>query len=174
MAQRGVNKVIVVHPESLYLSGHSIPEVSEMTGIPRSTLRFRFNKSGILRERADGIRIAASKGRMSKNKGVKRSFTEEWKLNISKAKKGNGVGVSKKPNGYMEITMGANKGKGQHRAVMEKHLGRPLASGEVVHHANHDRADNRLENLEVMSRAEHASHHAKQANRQRNKKGQYI
>ena len=46
----------------------------------------------------------------------------------------------------------------EHRVVWEKAHG-PIPPGMVVHHKNHDKRDNRLENLELMSRAEHARHH---------------
>lgn len=46
-----------------------------------------------------------------------------------------------------------------HRWVMEQHLGHELATGELVHHINEIQTDNRIENLEIMSRAEHARHH---------------
>jgi len=42
-----------------------------------------------------------------------------------------------------------------HRYVVEQALGRPLVRGEVVHHNNGDKADNRLENLTVMPQACH-------------------
>lgn len=45
------------------------------------------------------------------------------------------------------------------RAVMAGHLGRLLGPDEVVHHINGDKTDDRIENLEVLTRAEHIEVH---------------
>lgn len=49
----------------------------------------------------------------------------------------------------------------EHVYVMSNHLGRPIAKNEVVHHINGIRDDNRLENLQVMLRGVHNTHHHK-------------
>ena len=45
------------------------------------------------------------------------------------------------------------------RYVMEQHLEHLLESGEEVHHINGDETDDRIENLQVLSKSEHAKLH---------------
>ncbi len=65
-------------------------------------------------------------------------------------------------NGYVVMHIRGYNKKGnakQHRVVMEEYLGRKLSDDEVVHHINGDKTDNRIENLQVMTRSAHSLLH---------------
>ena len=47
----------------------------------------------------------------------------------------------------------------EHRTIMENHLGRKLSPNENIHHLNHNKQDNRIENLLIINPSEHSSLH---------------
>jgi hypothetical protein len=61
-------------------------------------------------------------------------------------------------NGYKVIWSEGNPIL-EHRYIMQQHVGRPLSTDEIVHHVDGDKLNNNLENLRLLARGEHSSHH---------------
>lgn len=73
----------------------------------------------------------------------------------------NYIGRTSHSHGYIVVS-GNKQVHLEHRVLMQQYLGRPLNADEVVHHINHDKMDNRITNLEVLSRSAHALKHWKE------------
>lgn len=73
----------------------------------------------------------------------------------------NGGTYSLRVTGYYAHTM--DRSRYLHRDVWEHHHG-PIPPGLEVHHIDHDKANNAVENLELLSKSEHARlHHLERA-----------
>ena len=78
-------------------------------------------------------------------------MTPQTRIKLRVARLGTGKGL------FYEKFLGRHT----HRVVAELMLGRPLRPGEVVHHKDGNKRNNRMENLEVLpSQAAHAKRHA--------------
>ncbi len=71
-------------------------------------------------------------------------------------------------NGYVKVRVGKDHPLADPNGYAYEHLlvwvsaGKPMPDkGEIIHHKNEDKTDNRLGNLQIMSRSEHSKlHHA--------------
>ena len=158
-----INKELT-YAQQLYVSGMSIPEVSDECGIKLSTLRFQLKNLGLLRDRKTAIRLAAKKGKLGSGlRGKNRVFSDSHKAAISKSRQlwadKNAKGVSYKTNGYAEFTRGENKGRSVHVVKMESRLGRPLKQDECVHHIDGNRSNNQENNLALVTKSGHTRLH---------------
>ena len=61
--------------------------------------------------------------------------------------------------GYVMLKQLDGKYKKRARIIMEEYLKKDLNSYDIVHHINGDKADDRIENLQLMTRKEHIDLH---------------
>ena len=162
---------------SAYESGMTIEQVGKKYDVPSRTIHLWLCRIGIpRRQRAvpKGYHFSEERNRKLSASLKGRTFTVEQRKRMSEAKlchyNGlNGYGHLKNQNTGYILTYCPDHPRSHrdgyilfHTVVMERHIGRYLADDEVVHHINHDRADNRIENLMLMKKKEHMSMHMKE------------
>ena len=153
----------------------SIPEISGILKLPQSCVRRTLLTSGVvLRSRDDGVRNSAPK-LGSGMRGKSRVFSAEHREAISKGrlKKLNFTGYRVTSQGYLTFTRGDAECVLVHNLLGRMLIGRKLNPDEVVHHRDHDRQNNSLDNLQVMTSSDHSKLHATAVTRIRGKNGKF-
>lgn len=154
--------------------GLGLIECGRILGVSTSTARLRLLEEGLLRSPGDGVRLSIKRGRAKPRPKPPMSQAARDALSKKKteAADATAAGVSRKPNGYIEYTRGPNKGRSVHVVTMEELVGRRIRPNEVVHHKDENRQNNHPSNLQLMTRSEHSSLHAREA-AERRKRNSY-
>ena len=137
----------------------STRQIAKLAGVSASTVRFWLKCAGVvLRSISD-----AKHGQKPAAHTVEASVRSRRKNTIAGMPV---VGYKKRADGYVALYMpnhpdAVSRGYVlQHRIVAEEKIGRRLRDDEDVHHINHDRADNRPENIQVLTHSEHLLLHS--------------
>lgn len=151
-----------------YSLGYSMKEIAEYLDMSVGKIHKYFVIYEIKPRKHLTASTKAKIGNANKNnnyrKGKKATDSTREKIRNARTKKGVGHKKTRK-DGYIAIYFPdhpkSNK-EGyimEHDLVMECFIGRWLKDDEVVHHINKKRNDNRIENLKLMSKSEHAKFH---------------
>lgn len=165
---------------SLYVSGETTKSSAEACGISVGSAFKVLKAAGVMRTNGEAHRGLKRSPEECKrigdvHRGRKRS--DETRRRISEARKIHCAGHKKlRDDGYIKVYYpdhpDATKDGyvAEHRLVMENAIGRRLEKNEVVHHINHIRTDNRIENLKLMTFSEHMSLHMRERHAERRNK----
>lgn len=147
---------------ALYRAGKSLSEVSKDTGVPIMTISRWLKREGI-ETRKNGDWHRGRKWTEARREHHPERNLPEWLgptgYDLVAARAIGNKYVTKQ--GYVRVHVGRRKHRYEHAIVAEKALGRPLAKGEVVHHINCIRHDNRPKNLLICMHSYHLGLHAK-------------
>ena len=169
-------KEVVDNVIELYNEFHSIRVVSKKTGLGRKTISEMLKEKGVeVLSKEENAKYTwhnhkhpgiGKKGKLSPAYGHKMSAETREKLKPKWEAMGNArrIGKKKTTGGYIEVYCPNHPSAYhgyvlEHRLIVEQNLGRLLSTDEYVHHINGEKTDNRIENLQLTNRSEHAKIH---------------
>lgn len=155
---------------NLYSKGYSMKEIGNMLGMATGKIHKYFHIYNIIPRHWGSENNKFAKKKISKSqKGnhyhLKKPMSDEAKKKIAESKIIEGKGHTKYRNGYVYIYYPKHPKSmkdgyvAEHHLVIEENIGRYLKDNEVVHHINKNKIDNKIENLQLMTRSEHTKLH---------------
>lgn len=153
-----------------------VKELASLLGISESNLKYRARQLGVKKYESKAwsdseIEFLRSnfptKGGKWCSERLSRGFHATHKMAAKLGIEMEHVYESISQQGYVVDISDRNNKILKHRKVMEEYLGRKLTSSEIVHHINGDKLDNRVENLEIVTRSEHINMHREDLQRGR-------
>jgi len=147
----------------MYVSGLGCPEISEIVGCHKLTVRNRLKQADIVfRSTKEAIKLATQRDRFNPNISNKGKRNGRWK-----------GGRLKRHDGYIKV-LRPNYPRAhkdgyvlEHILIWEEAHGQSLPKGWVIHHLNGIRDDNRSVNLVAMPRRGHSKHEESEAFKKR-------
>jgi predicted DNA-binding protein YlxM (UPF0122 family) len=160
--------------ELYYSKKYTVQEIADMCGMCVRKMYYELKKAGCTfdhkwrKPMTEENRMKISKTHKGKviSEEQRRKISEHNSCNYNGL---NGYGHTKKHNRGYVLAYVPKHPKAHsdgyamlHTVLYEQSIGRYLNDNEVVHHINHDRSDNRLENLMLMDKHEHFSMHMRE------------
>ncbi len=152
-AMRGMTMGDCLEARRQHEAGDSLSEIGSRIGLSVVAVKNRIRRAGgSMRDRKQAVSLRAAKGTSSRNRS---SGSEHYNWHGGRLNRGGYVYLLR-PGHPRAVMRGYVP---EHILVVEASIGRPLEPGGVVHHVNGIRNDNRPDNLQVMTRAEHVRIH---------------